>query len=122
MTKPRSVDEYLASVPAEARTRFEELRRIVKAAAPDGIEVISYGMPTFKLRGKWLAYFGAWQSHWGIYGMNGYASPDELAGYDTVKGTIRFPLDRPLPEALVKKLVEARLADIEATATARKRN
>jgi uncharacterized protein YdhG (YjbR/CyaY superfamily) len=117
--KPTNVDEYLATVPDEARVRFEELRRVVRTLAPGAVEVISYGMPTFKLSGKWLAYFGAWKSHYGLYGMNGYVSSDELARYDTDKGTIRFPLEEPLPEALVKKLVSARLTDISAAAAQR---
>ena len=116
-TKPTNIDEYLATVPDEARTRFEQLRRVVQAIAPDAVEAISYGMPTFKYRGKWLAYFGVWKDHYGIYGMNGYASAEELARYDNEKGTIRFPLDQPLPEDLVKKLVSARLADLQAPAS-----
>jgi len=118
--KPAGIDEYLAAAPDDARVRFEELRQVVRTIAPEAVEVISYGMPTFKIKGKWLAYFGAWKNHYGLYGMNGYASPDELARYETVKGTIRFPLDEPLPEDLAKTLVSARLADVQAAAPRRK--
>jgi uncharacterized protein YdhG (YjbR/CyaY superfamily) len=119
--KPTDVDGYLATVPGEARARFEELRSTVKALAPRAVESISYGMPTFKYGGQRLAHFAAWKSHCALYGMNADAHRDELAAYDTSRGTIRFPLDEPLPEPLVKALVGERVAAIEAAAAERKR-
>ena len=119
--KPTDVEGYLATVPDEARARFEELRRTVKALAPGATETISYDMPTFKYQGQRLAYFAAWKNHWALYGMNADAHRDELAGFDTSGGTIRFPLDEPLPEPLVKTLVSERIAAIEAAAPTRKR-
>jgi uncharacterized protein YdhG (YjbR/CyaY superfamily) len=115
------IDGYLASVSGEARARFEELRRTVKALVPRAVESISYGMPTFKYRGQRLAHFAAWKSHCALYGMNADAHRDELAAYDTSRGTIRFPLDEPLPEPLVKALVGERVAAIEAAAAERER-
>ena len=119
--KPTDVDGYLATVPEEARARFEELRRTIEALAPGAAESISYDMPTFKYQGQRLAYFAAWKTHSALYGMNADAHREELAGYDTSRGTIRFPLDAPLPEALVKTLVSERMAAIEAATAARKR-
>jgi uncharacterized protein YdhG (YjbR/CyaY superfamily) len=119
--KPTDVDGYLATVPDEARARFAELRRTVKALAPGATETISYDMPTFKYQGQRLAYFAAWKSHWALYGMNSDAHRDELAGYDTSRGTIRFPLDAPLPEPLVRTLVSERVAAIEVAEADRKR-
>ncbi len=119
--KPTNTAEYFATVPDDARAMLEELRRAIQAAAPDAVESFGYGMPGFKHLGKTLIYFGAWTSHYAIYGMNAYAHQDELSGYDTDKGTIRFPLDKPPPEALVKKLVGERIAALEAAAAERKR-
>lgn len=107
-------------MPADARATLEELRRTIKAMAPDAVESISYGVPTFKYQGRPLAYFGAAKNHRALYGMSADAHQDELAAYDTSKGTIRFPPGEPLPEALLKSLVSERIAEIEAAA-ARKR-
>ena len=97
--KPADIDEYLSTLPADARATIEELRRLIKAAAPDAVEAISYDMPAFTYHGKRLLYFAAAKHHCALYG--------------TAQGTVRFPSGEPLPEALVKTLVEARIADIE---------
>jgi uncharacterized protein YdhG (YjbR/CyaY superfamily) len=120
-TKPTNAAEYLVTVPDDARATLEELRRMIKAVAPDAVEVFGYGMPGFKYLGKTLIYFGAWTNHSAIYGMNVEGHQDELAAYDTAKGTIRFPLGEPLPEALVKILVCERISAIEAKAAGCKR-
>jgi uncharacterized protein YdhG (YjbR/CyaY superfamily) len=119
--KPPDIDGYLSTVPDDARTTLEELRRTIKAIAPGAVEAISYGMPAFKYQGRPLIYFGAWKNHCALYGMSPDAHQDELAAYDISKGTIRFPTGEPLPEALVKTLVSARIAEIEAAAAGRKR-
>ncbi|HLY64422.1 MAG TPA: DUF1801 domain-containing protein, partial [Chloroflexota bacterium] len=93
-------------------------RRIIKAAAPDAVETISYGMPTFRLRGRQLAHIAAWKSHCALYGANPAGHEDDLAAYDTSKGTIRFPTGQPLPEALITALIGARKAEIEAASAA----
>ena len=122
-TKPTDIDGYLSTLPDDARATLEELRRIIKAVAPDAVEAISYGMPAFKYRGRPLAYFAAAKHHCALYGLSATqaAHQDKLATYDTSKGTIRFPPGEPLPEALVKTLVSERMAKIEAAAAGRKR-
>jgi uncharacterized protein YdhG (YjbR/CyaY superfamily) len=122
--KPTDIDGYLATVPDDARATLEELRRAIKAAAPDAAEGIGYGMPSFKYRGRPLIYIGAAKNHCAIYGPAVDAHREALAGYDASKGTIRFPPGAPPPESLVRMLVSARMADIDATleaAAARKR-
>jgi len=118
--KPTDVDAYLAALPADARAALEGLRRTIKTIVPEAVESIGYGMPTYKYRGRPLIGFAAWKQHCAIYGsVDG--SRDELAAYDTDKGTIRFPPDKPLPEALVKTLLDERRAAIDAAASAPKR-
>ena len=113
--KPKSVDEYLAAVSDEQRAALERIRKAVRAAAPGAEECISYGLPAFRLDGKGLAAFGAAASHCSFFPLSGKTVAKlakDLEGYDTSKGTIRFPPGRPLPAALVKKLVKARIAEI----------
>ena len=113
-TKPETIDEYLALVTAEQRVVLEKLRRAIHAAAPGAVEYIGYGLAGFKFNGRPLVYFGAWENHCALYA----ASPavqkkfqKELKGFAVSKGTIRFTPDKPLPIALVKKLVKARIAE-----------
>src|SRR5262245_59305217 len=97
-TKPKTIDEYLAAVSADKRSALEKLRRNIKAVAPKAEECISYGLPAFRLDGKLLVAFGAAAKHCALYPGSGTAvaaHTDELADYDTSKGTIRFPVDRP---------------------------
>jgi uncharacterized protein YdhG (YjbR/CyaY superfamily) len=111
--KPRNIDAYLVALPADKRAALERLRRIISAAAPDAEECISYRLPAFRLHGRWLVAFGAAARHCAFYPMSGATIEShraELKGFDTSKGTIRFQPDSPLPAALVKKLVKARMA------------
>ncbi len=114
-TPAKDVDEYLAGVPKGARATLEKLRKTIKAAAPMASEVISYQMPMYKHHGM-LVGFAAFKDHCSLFPgsavMNEYK--EELKRYDTSKGTIRFPSDKPLPAALVRKLVKARIAENEA--------
>jgi len=114
-SKAKSVDEYLAKVPVKARTTLEKLRRQIKAAAPNAIEVISYDIPMFKHHGMLVA-FAAFKNHCSFFpgaaALQTYK--DELKDYKTSKGTIRFPADQPLPVSLVKRLVKARIKENEA--------
>jgi uncharacterized protein YdhG (YjbR/CyaY superfamily) len=115
-TKVTTIDEYLAAVSADKRASLDKLRKTIKAAAPKAEECISYGLAAFRLNGKPLVAFGAGANHCAFYPMSGYtveAHKDELKNYDTSKGTIRFPADKPLPVALVRKLVKARIAENE---------
>lgn len=109
------------TVPGDARATIEELRRTIKAVAPDAVEEISYGLPAFRYQGRPLAYFGAWKNHCALYGLSADAHQEKLSAYETSKGTIRFPPGKPLSEALVKTLVSSRIAEIEAAAAGRKR-
>jgi uncharacterized protein YdhG (YjbR/CyaY superfamily) len=117
----KNVDDYLAGVPKEARATLEKLRQTIKAAAPMASEVISYQMPMYKHHGMVIG-FAAFKDHCSIF--PGAAVMDEyeqeLKKYDTSKGTIRFAADKPLPAALVKKLVKARIKENEARAKRKK--
>jgi uncharacterized protein YdhG (YjbR/CyaY superfamily) len=117
----KNVDEYLAGVPKEARATLEKLRRTIKAAAPMASEGISYQMPMYKHHGM-VVGFAAFKNHCSIFPgaavMDAYK--EELKPYDTSKGTIRFPVDKPLPATLVKKLVRARIKENEARANRKK--
>jgi uncharacterized protein YdhG (YjbR/CyaY superfamily) len=107
----KSVEAYLAALSADKRAALEKLRRDIKAAAPRAEECISYGIPAVRLNGKVLVHFGAATKHCAFYpGAVIAAFADELAGYDTSKGTIRFPPNRPLPATLVRTLVKAQIA------------
>ena len=117
----KNVDEYLAGVPKEARATLEKLRRTIKAAAPMASEGISYQIPMYKHHGM-VVGFAAFKNHCSIFPgaavMDAYK--EELKRYDTSKGTIRFPVDKPLPATLVKKLVRARIKENEARANRKK--
>ena len=111
--KPKTSDAYLAAVSADKRAALETLRKTIKAAAPKAEECISYQLPAFRLNGKFLVAYGAAANHCAFYpGSVVEALKDELKDYKTSKGTIRFPADRPLPPALVRKLVKLRIAKI----------
>lgn len=112
--KPKTIDDYLATVGADQRASLEKLRKTIHAAAPKAEECISYGLAAFRLDGKPLVAFGATANHCAFYLMSGStvaAHADELGGYDTSKGTVRFSAKKPLPAALVRKLVKARIAE-----------
>lgn len=111
--KPQTIDEYLAPLSKDKRTTLEKLRRDIKSAAPRAEECISYEIPTFRLGGKMLVSFAAWANHCAFYpGVAPLeAHKAELKDYDTSKGTLRFPVDSPLPATLVRKLVRTRIAE-----------
>jgi uncharacterized protein YdhG (YjbR/CyaY superfamily) len=106
----KSVDEYIAGQPPEVRERLTQIRETIRKYAPDAVESISYQMPAFKLCGKPLVYFAAFKEHIGFYATpTGHeAFKKELAGYKTGKGSVQFPFDRPLPSALIAKIVKFR--------------
>jgi uncharacterized protein YdhG (YjbR/CyaY superfamily) len=113
---PGSVDAYLASVPADARAGLQKLRKAISAAAPGAEEGFSYGLPAFRLHGRPLVCYAAAKHHCSFYPMSPEvirAHAAELKAYETSKGTIRFPASNPLPPALVKKIVKARIAELE---------
>jgi uncharacterized protein YdhG (YjbR/CyaY superfamily) len=106
-------DEYLAALSNDKRRALEKLRKDIKAAAPRAEECISYGIPGFRLNGKLLVSYGAAAKHCAFYpGSTLQVFTKEMKSYDTSgKGTLRFPADEPLPSALVKKIVKARIAE-----------
>jgi uncharacterized protein YdhG (YjbR/CyaY superfamily) len=111
--KPKTIDEYLAAVSDDKRAALEKLRKTIRAAAPKAEECISYQIAAFRQNGM-LVGFGATAKHCSFFLMSSStvaAHKDDLEGYDTSKGTIRFQEDDPLPAALVRKLVKARIAE-----------
>ncbi len=112
-----TVEQYLANAPEPARTTLSKIRASIRAAAgPDATEVISYGMPAFRYKGA-LVWYAAFKEHCSFFPGNSSLIEEfaeDLAGYSTAKGTIRFPLDKPLPPALIKKIVRARMAENES--------
>jgi uncharacterized protein YdhG (YjbR/CyaY superfamily) len=112
---PRSVEEYLAGVPEPARSALNQLRAAIRSAVPpEFTETISYRIPAFKHK-KVLVWFAAFSNHCSLFPTASVveAFKSELKGLSTSKGTIHFPIDKPLPTALVRKLVKARVAQIQ---------
>jgi uncharacterized protein YdhG (YjbR/CyaY superfamily) len=118
----KTIDDYLSGLSPDKRAALEALRATIRSAAPEAQECISYQMPAFKLNGV-LVGFAAHANHCALYAWNGGTIADfedELKGFDTSKGTIRFTLENPLPEAVVRRLVEAKVAKNAERARARK--
>jgi uncharacterized protein YdhG (YjbR/CyaY superfamily) len=113
---PKSIDEYLARVPEPARSTLEKIRADIRSAVPpEATEAISYGMPAFKYKGT-LVWFAAFSNHCSFFPTGSVIETfkNELKGFSTSKGTIQFPTDKPLPTAIVKKMVKARVAHTSA--------
>lgn len=120
---PATIDDYLAPLPAAQRAALQKLRAAIHATAPGLVECIKYGVPTFCRDDRNLVHFGAAKGHCSFFPG---PSPielfaEELAGYSTSKGTIRFAAERPLPIALVRKIVRARIAEQDAETAAKGR-
>jgi uncharacterized protein YdhG (YjbR/CyaY superfamily) len=112
---PKTVDEYLGRVAEPARSTLNKVRAAIRSAAPrDATETISYGIPAFKYKGM-LVWFAAFSNHCSLFPGAGVIQEfkSELKGFSTSKGTIQFPVDKPLSAALLKKLVKARIAQKE---------
>ena len=111
-----TIDEYLAGVPDDKRAALERLREQIHAAAPDAIETISYGMPAFKLDDRYFVGFSAAKGYCSFYAGKAptVALADELTAFRTLKGTINFQADQPIPADLVRRLVQARVAEYRA--------
>lgn len=107
-----SINEYIATFPEETQRVLEELRATIKAAAPEAEEKISYQIPTFSLHGN-LVHFAAWKKHIGFYPTSSgtQAFKRELSIYAGAKGSIKFPIDKPLPLSLISKIVKFRVAE-----------
>ncbi len=109
-----TIDEYIQTFPPEVQARLQKVRQTIRKAAPQAVETISYQMPTFKLHGKNLVYFAGYKRHIGFYPVPSDvpAFKKELAPFVQGKGSVQFPLDRPLPYTLVKRIVAFRVKEI----------
>ncbi|NTU74030.1 hypothetical protein HGB07_07795 [Candidatus Roizmanbacteria bacterium] len=109
---PKSIDEYIAGFPQDIRETLETIRATIRAAAPDAEEKISYQMPTFTLKGN-LVHFAAYKNHIGFYptpsGIEQFRQ--DLSVYDCAKGTVRFPLNKPVPLVLISRIVKFRVEE-----------
>src|SRR5262245_46558396 len=111
--KLETVDAYISLFPEDVRVALGKIRRIIRKAAPEAVESVSYGIPSYKLAGRPLVAFAAWKSHIGMYPIpsGARAFQKELAPYKGAKSTVRFPLDQPIPLDLVKEIVRYRIRD-----------
>lgn len=115
--KFQSVDAYFTSLPENVRTKLKVMRGTLREALPGAEEVISYNIPAFRLNGRLVLYYAGWKEHCALYpgsSMVVARFSDELAQYDVGKGTIRFPLSKPLPKKLITKLARFRAGEIAA--------
>src|SRR5215469_972552 len=122
--KPKTIDEYLATVKPDHRRALQKLRQTIQTAAPNAEECISYGIPAFRLNRRLLVFFGAWANHCAFYPGSAATLKNfrnELRNFQTSKGTIRFSPEKPLPVALVKELVKTRIEENNDRANKKKR-
>ena len=116
---PKSVDEYIAAQPEAVQSKLEQVRAAIRRAVPEAVEGIGYRMPGYKLHGKPMLYFAAFKSHYSLFAASGTffaALEDDLKSYDLRKGTIHFPLTKPVPMKLINRIAKLRAAGIAATA------
>jgi uncharacterized protein YdhG (YjbR/CyaY superfamily) len=111
--KPLNIDEYLANFPKEAQDILEKIRVTIKKVVPDAEETISYGIPTFKLNGVYLVYFAGYKNHIGFYATpTGHEEFKEaLSIYKQGKGSVQFPLDKPIPFDIIERIVKFRVKE-----------
>ena len=112
---PKDIDSYLASVEEPKRATLEVLRRAILDVVPDAEQCISYGMPAFKVHGKTVAGFAAFKDHLSYLPHSGSVLGelgDDLAGYQSTKGSLHFAIDQPLPDDLVRRLVETKMRQL----------
>lgn len=117
---PQTIDAYIAGYPEEVQAILQQIRRTIHETAPEATEAISYGMPTFKLHGN-LVHFAAFKNHIGFYPVpSGMAAfQEELAAYKQGKGSVQFPLDKPMPLDLIRRIVEFRVQESKGKAANR---
>ncbi|HEX5110991.1 MAG TPA: DUF1801 domain-containing protein [Vicinamibacterales bacterium] len=122
-----SVDDYIAAQPPASRRVLRQLRRTIREAVPDAVESISYGIPAYKLHGRPVVYFAAWQRHYSLYPSSPRlvaAFRKQLAPYELAKGTIRFPISEPVPVQLIEGIARLRAKEASSgkkAAAARKK-
>jgi uncharacterized protein YdhG (YjbR/CyaY superfamily) len=120
-TSPKNIDEYIADFPTDVQEILQKIRVTIKKAAPKAEEAISYKMPTFNVMGQYLIYFAAYKKHIGLYPV---PSGDdefnkEISSYQAGKGTLQFPLDKPIPYKLISKIVKLRIKENSAKVAAK---
>jgi uncharacterized protein YdhG (YjbR/CyaY superfamily) len=112
--KVENIEQYISPFPKDIKSKLVKLRKTIKKIVPNAVETISYGMPTFKLNGKNLVHFAAYQNHIGFYptpsGVSAFKK--ELSKYKTSKGAVQFPIDMEIPHALVEKIVRHRVRQV----------
>ena len=116
---PNSVDEYIAGQPEAVRPKLEQVRAVIRRAVPEAVEGIGYRMPGYKLSGKPMLYFAGFKEHYSLFAASGtfFAElEDELKGYELRKGTVHFPLAKPVPVKLISRIAKLRAAGIAAAA------
>jgi uncharacterized protein YdhG (YjbR/CyaY superfamily) len=118
---PKDMDEYIAGFPSDVQEILEKIRKTIRKAAPGVEEEISYQIPTFTLKGRYLVYFAAYKKHIGLYPAPRGAEEfkEELSGYEGGKGTVRFPFDKPIPFDLVRRIVKFRVKEVLESAEAK---
>jgi len=111
----KTIDEYIKASPTDVQGILQSLRLTIRKAAPEAVETISYQMPTFKLNGKGLVYFAAFKNHIGFYPIPSgiEAFKKELSPYKQGKGSVQFPIGKPIPSALVRRIVRFRAKEIQ---------
>lgn len=121
---PKSIDEYIAGFPENIQGILQEIRSTIKSAAPDAEEAIKYGIPTFVLGGSNLVHFGGFNKHIGFYpapsGIEAFK--DLLSAYKIAKGSIQFPLNKPIPYSLISEIVVFRVKEVHETAASKKKS
>jgi uncharacterized protein YdhG (YjbR/CyaY superfamily) len=123
MIKPSNVDDYISDFPEDIQSILEKIRTTIRKAAPGALEMISYGIPAFKFQGKPLAYFAAFKNHIGFYptptGIDEFEK--ELSVYKQGKGSVQFPIDKPMPLKLISKIAKYRMNKILEMSLAKKK-
>lgn len=117
MAHDSRIDAYLATLPPDQRETLQRLRMQIARLVPEAVETISYGMPAFKLDGRFLVSIAGWKSHCSIYPLTDSflgSHGAELEGFGRTKGSLHFTPDMPVPDALMESLIRARVADLEA--------
>ena len=119
---PLNTDEYIAMQPPESQDLLRRVRETIRRAAPGAVESVSYRIPAYKLNGKPLVYFGLGKNHLGLYATPSanIAFSEELKGYRSSKGAVQFPLDKPLPYDLIRKIVQFKVKEIQSLTSAKK--
>ncbi|ACT96546.1 iron chaperone [Dyadobacter fermentans] len=118
-SKPKTIDEYIAGFPDDVQAVLRQIRAEIRTVAPEAVETISYDMPTFNLNGTYLIYFAGWKKHVALYPISEsifQKLSEELSGYKGSKGSVHFPLNKPMPLGLIRKIVALRIGENEAAA------